>query len=298
MGKDADRVFTRISPEARVMTQWIKTEREIEGMRRAGRFNARLMDAVRSRVKPGVSTERIDDWIREFTLDHGHTPACMNYRGYPKNSCISVNEVVCHGVPSPDIVLKEGDIVNIDLTTIVEGFFGDQSETFLVGAVSPETRKLVVAAGNALVEGIQTVREGIPFARIGESIEDYIRPLGYSVVVDYTGHGIGRRFHEEPPIYHFRNNETANYLMAPGMTFTVEPMINAGTWRVEVDSRDRWTVRTLDRKPSAQFEHTVLVTPRGVEILTLTEMQADAGKICLLSDHERNTPGSETSLSG
>lgn len=276
-------------PTGKIVTKWIKNAEDIAGMRKASAFNGVLMDYIRDYVKEGISTSKIDDLVREYTLDHGHTPACINYRGYPKASCISINEVVCHGVPNENLILKNGDIVNVDLTTIVNGYHGDQSETFLIGDVSSKARELTIAAANSLVEGITCVTPGTSFAKIGEVIENYVTRLGFSVVVDYTGHGIGKAFHEDPPIYHFKNTETAPYLMAAGMTFTIEPMINEGTWRVLLDKNDGWTVRTKDGKLSAQFEHTVLVTEKGFEILTLTPSQAKAGKITFLATHPLNS---------
>ena len=278
-----------IRPSGKVLAKWIKKPHEVEGMRRAGRFNGELMDYIREYVKPGVSTKYLDNLVCEYTRDHGHIPACLNYRGFKGCSCISINEVVCHGVPGEKIILRDGDIVNVDLTTIVQGYYADQSETFLLGNVSPTARRLVEVTADSMIEAIAGVAPDVSFARIGDLIEEYVQPRGFSVVVDFTGHGLGRSFHEDPPIYHFKNSETKPYLLAPGMTFTIEPMINEGTWKVEVDPRDGWTVRTLDRKLSAQFEHTVLVTEKGFEILTLTPSQIKARKICFLASHPKNS---------
>ncbi|MBN2144710.1 MAG: methionyl aminopeptidase [Candidatus Aureabacteria bacterium] len=289
LAEDQNGSFSSSSAQGVIRKEWIQTPEEIEGVKKAACFNALLMDHIRSHVRAGISTEKLDDLIRIFTQDHGHIPACLNYKGgYPKSSCISVNEVVCHGIPKNDVILKEGDIVNIDITSIVNGFHGDQSETFLIGKVADHAKKLVIEAANAMIEGIGCVAPGVSFSKIGEVIEDYVERFGYSTVKDYTGHGIGKAFHEDPPIYHFRNTESSRYLMAPGMIFTVEPMVNEGTWKVELDRQDRWTVRTLDRKLSAQFEHTVLVTQNGFEILTLTPSQIQAGKICHLATHPNN----------
>lgn len=276
------------SPQAKIVHKWIKTPEMIEGMKKACSFNAKLMDYIRPYVSIGAETEELDRLIKEFTLDNGHIPACLNYRGYPKCSCISPNEVVCHGIPSKGIRLKDGDIVNVDVTTIVDGYFGDQSETFLIGQVSDKAKKLVQTAANSMIEGILTVKPGALFSDIGDAIENYAVARGFSVVVDFTGHGIGKKFHEDPPIYHFKNKETSSFYMAEGMTFTIEPMINEGTFEVDVDEKDDWTVRTRDRLLSAQFEHTILVTSKGFEVLTLTDSQKKAGKICHLSDHKKN----------
>jgi methionyl aminopeptidase len=269
--------------QRQVSSPWIKDAKAIACMRRSGLFNAQLMDYISTYVKPGISTEKLDDLVRTYTYDHGHIPACLGYKKFPKSCCISVNEVVCHGIPNPHVILKEGDIVNIDLTTIVEGYFADQSETFLIGQVTDTARRLTAASANAMILGIRTVRPGESFATIGEVIEAYVHAQGFSVVVDYTGHGIGTAFHEDPPIYHFRNTELKKYIMSPGMIFTIEPMVNEGVWQVDVDPVDRWTVRTKDRKLSAQFEHTILVTEKGFEILTLTPSLLQAGVISHLA---------------
>ncbi len=288
MLEDQNQQFLSQNSSGRVMVKWQKSEEEIELMRAAGSFNGQLMDYIREHVVSGVSTGKIDTLIQEYTYDHGFIPACINYRGYPKACCISINEVVCHGIPSEDIIIKDGDIVNVDITTIVDGFHGDQSETFLIGDVSKQAGDLVREAANSMIEGISIVKPGVSFSEIGNVIENYAVARGYSIVVDFTGHGIGRKFHEDPPIYHFKNSETKPFLMAQGMTFTIEPMINAGTWRVDVDKLDGWTVKTKDRKLSAQFEHTILVTETGFEVLTLTPLQKTERKICLLASSERN----------
>ncbi len=238
-------------------------------MRRAGRFNAQLMDFVRQHVRPGITTEEIDRLVYEYTVDHGHRPACLGYRGFPKSCCTSVNEVVCHGIPGP-YVLREGDIINIDLTTIVDGWYADQSETFLVGEVSEEARRLVQCAFDCMWLGIEACRPGGRINDIGRAIQQHAQSQGFAVVQEYQGHGIGRQFHQPPDIPHFprpRNTER----LEPGVCFTIEPMINAGDWRTWLDRRDGWTVRTVDGKLSAQFEHTILLTEEGPEVLTLTQ---------------------------
>lgn len=244
---------------------------EREGLRAAGRFNARLMDHVRPFVKAGIRTAELDRIVQDFTLDHGHTPACLGYNGYPACSCISVNEVVCHGIPGEQ-VLQDGDIVNVDLTTIVDGWYGDQSETFLIGAVPDEARRLVQVTFDSLWVGIHAAR---PFGKvrdIGAAIYSYARQKEFEVVREYQGHGIGRSFHQDPGVPHFwfRGSKAGQDILRPGTCFTIEPMLNAGTWKTVVDKADRWTVRTLDGKLSAQFEHTILMTDDGPEILTQT----------------------------
>ncbi len=247
---------------------------EREAMRRACRFNAQLMDEVRKHIRPGITTGQIDKLVYEYTRDHGHTPACLGYRvpdapPFPKSCCTSVNDVVCHGIPG-DYVLKEGDIVNVDLTTIVDGWYGDQSETFLVGEVSDEARRLVQCTFECLWLGIQAIKPGGKVNDIGRAIVRHAHQYGFSVVQEYQGHGIGRRFHQPPDIPHYPRPRNATRI-EPGVCFTIEPMINAGDWRTRRDPRDGWTVRTWDGKLSAQFEHTILMTEQGPEVLTLTQ---------------------------
>lgn len=249
-------------------------EEEREGIRAAGRFNAQLMDFLRPHVKPGATTNELDKLVYEYTLDHGHTPACLGYPGqkkpYPKSICTSVNEVVCHGIPD-DVPLKEGDIVNVDLTTIVNGWHGDQSETFMIGVVSDEARRLVQTTHEALYVGIKTA---VPFARIydiGRAIYEYAKARGFEIVREYQGHGVGREFHQEPGVPHFPDPQMSRVIIKPGNCFTIEPMLNCGTWRTVQDKRDGWTVRTKDGRLSAQFEHQVLMTEDGPELVTMTE---------------------------
>lgn len=246
-------------------------EAEREGLRAANRFNAQLMDFVREHIRPGISTLELDRLVYEYTTDHGHIPATLGYKGYPCSICASVNEVVCHGIPNAT-PLREGDIVNIDLTTIVNGWYGDSSETFLIGKVSDDARRLVQVAFDALYVGIQAAQPFTPLYEIGKAIERFVKARGFEVVREYQGHGIGREFHQEPGVPHYYQRVGAPHiLIEPGMCFTVEPMINMGTWRTFLDTRDNWTVRTLDMALSAQFEHTILITETGPEILTLTQ---------------------------
>lgn len=255
----------------------IKSPEQIEAMRRSGSFNGELLDYIRPFVKVGAVTGDLDALIREYIVKHGHKPACLGYKGYPKSSCISRNNVVCHGIPSVKERLEEGDIVNVDLTTIVDSFYGDSSETFSIGEVSEEARNLVETAARALIIGIDAVKPGLSLGAIGEAIEPYVKSRGCSVVRQYTGHGIGTKFHEIFSVYHHVDSESENIIMLPGMTFTIEPMINSGGWEVVTDSRDKWTVRTKDGSLSAQFEHTIAVTETGAEVLTLTPSQKAAG---------------------
>ncbi len=245
-------------------------EDEREGMRAAGRFNAKLLDEVRAKIAPGLVLEELDDFVRQYTLDHGHKPATLGYKGYPKSCCTSVNEVVCHGIPDR-YALREGDIVNVDLTTIVDGWYGDQSETFLVGEVSDEARRVVQCAFDCLYRAIDALRPGSRVIEIGLAIAPYAHERGFSVVEMFQGHGVGRVFHQEPGVPHYPDPAAGSYVLEPGSTFTIEPMINVGRKDCVIDRRDKWTARTLDGKLSAQFEHTLLMTEQGVEILTTTE---------------------------
>ena len=221
-------------------------------------------------MKPGVTTEQIDKLIYDYTRDHGHELACLGYQGFPKSCCTSVNDVVCHGIPC-DYALQEGDIVNVDITSVVDGWFGDQSETYLIGEVSDEARRVTQCAFDALLLGIDAIRPGGRVADIGRAICSEARLQGFSVVREYVGHGIGRQFHQEPSIPHYPTHQSNLDRIEPGMCFTIEPMINVGSNKCIQDKRDGWTVRTRDKQLSAQFEHTILMTESGPEILTATK---------------------------
>jgi len=253
----------------------IKSPAEIDAMRAACRLAAETLRAASHLVKPGVSTEEINTFVHDYTLKAGAVPAPLHYgadpsRGippFPKSVCTSVNEVICHGIPSRTEVLREGDIVNIDVTSILDGFHGDTSRTFVVGDVPGEVKKLVEVTEECMLRGIRSVRAGGRVRDIGTAIQEYAESFGYSVVREYVGHGIGRSFHEPPQIPHYRARGPNPRLM-PGMVFTVEPMINLGAPDTKLDPQDGWTVRTADGSLSAQFEHTILVTKDGPEILT------------------------------
>jgi methionyl aminopeptidase len=247
------------------------TEEERDGIREAGRFNAELMDYLRPFVQPGITTGEIDRLAAKYTLDHGHRAAALGYKGFPKSLCTSINEIVCHGIPD-QTVLRDGDIVNVDLTTVVQGWHGDSSETFLIGKVSDEAKRVVQVAFDSLYIGIQAIQPYGKITDIGRAIERYARSHGMEVVREYQGHGVGRDFHADPGVPHYVPRTGASQeVITPGMCFTVEPMINAGTWRTFVDPVDKWTVRTVDLSLSAQFEHTVLITETGPEITTGTK---------------------------
>lgn len=255
-------------------------EEEREMMRAAGRFNAQLMDFIRPHIKAGVTTESIDDLVYEYTLDHGYQPAPLGYPGdkypFPKSCCTSVNDVICHGIPS-DYVLAEGDIVNVDVTTIVEGWHGDQSETFLIGEVADEVRRTAQCSFDSLHAAIDAIGPGSRISTIGKAIVQEARKYRFSVVEKYVGHGLGRKFHQRPNVPHVPTPESKRQRLEPGLCFTIEPMINAGAVASVSDPDDGWTVRTKDGKVSAQFEHTILMTEQGPEILTLTQTGPQKG---------------------
>jgi methionyl aminopeptidase len=255
-------------------------EAEREAMRRAGQFNAQLMDFIRPHVQVGVTTDEIDQLVYQYTIDHGHRPAPLGYQGekgpFPKSCCTSVNEVICHGIPS-DYRLKEGDLVNVDITTIVDGWHGDQSETFLIGEVSDEARKVTQCAFDCLHLAIDAIQPGSPVSNIGDAIVVEARKYGFSVIDKYVGHGVGRRFHQKPNIPHVPTPAARRQLLEPGICFTIEPMINAGRAESVSDPHDGWTVRTKDGRLSAQFEHTILMAEQGPEILTRTEAGPQRG---------------------
>jgi methionyl aminopeptidase len=239
-----------------------------EGMRKAGRLAAEVLDFITPQVVPGVTTDALDRLCHGFIVDHGAIPAPLNYRGFPRSICTSINHVVCHGIPG-DRRLDEGDILNIDITVILEGWHGDTSRMFLVGEEVPlKARRLVDVTYEAMMRGIEVVRPGVRTGAIGHAIQTYAEARRLSVVRDFCGHGIGRIFHDAPSILHFGTPEEGPELRE-GMFFTVEPMINAGRYEVKVLS-DGWTAVTKDRSLSAQFEHTVGVTKDGYEIFTLS----------------------------
>lgn len=245
----------------------IKTKEEIELMRKSGRLAAETLNYLHKYLKPGVSTLEVNNLCHEFILSHGAIPAPLNYKGFPKSVCTSINQVVCHGIPSEKVILKDGDILNVDVTTILNGYYGDTNRTFLIGNVKPEIIKLVHTTQTCLDLAISEVKPGARLGDIGAAIQEHAEKNGYSVVRDFCGHGIGRNFHEDPQILHFGKRGTGMKIQE-GMTFTIEPMINLGTYKCRV-LPDGWTAVTLDGKHSAQFEHTLAVTSTGCEILTL-----------------------------
>ena len=247
----------------------IKTEEEIQRMRVAGQLASKVLDMIETHVQPGISTDELNAICHDYiTGELDAIPAPLNYRGFPKSICTSVNNVVCHGIPG-DRVLKKGDIINIDITVIKDGYHGDTSRMFPVGEISIKAQRLCRICQESMMKGIAQVKPGNQLGDIGYAIQRHAERNGYSVVRDYCGHGIGQVFHEDPQVLHYGRPKTGLKLQ-PGMTFTIEPMINAGKKETRVQA-DQWTVVTNDGSLSAQWEHTVLVTPNGFEILTLSE---------------------------
>jgi methionyl aminopeptidase len=244
----------------------IKTAAEIDAMRVVGRMAADTLSRVADLIRPGVSTEDINRFVHEDTLRQGATPAPLNYKGFPKSVCTSLNEVVCHGIPTPNQVLAEGDIINVDVTHLYKGFHGDTSATFYVGTPSPTAQLVTEVARRSLELGIEQVKPGGRIGDIGAAIQEFAEARETSVVRDFVGHGIGRTFHSEPQVPHY-GQRGRGPRMRPGMIFTIEPMINSGGCECEI-LEDGWTAVTADGGLSAQFEHTILVTETGHEVLT------------------------------
>jgi methionyl aminopeptidase len=244
----------------------VKSEQTIAAMRVAARIAAQALAEVGRHIEPGVTTDELDRVGHTFLVDHGAYPSTLGYKGFPKSLCTSLNEVICHGIPDSTVV-QDGDIVNIDITAYVGGVHGDTNATFLAGAVDEESRLLVERTREATMRGIKAVTPGRALNVIGRVIESYAKRFGYGVVRDFTGHGIGTSFHSGLVVPHY-DDPGSTTVMAPGMTFTIEPMLTLGTYEYEIWD-DAWTVVTADRRRSAQFEHTVLVTDDGYEILTL-----------------------------
>lgn len=245
----------------------IKTPEQIEGIRRSGVVNTGVLDLVAKEIHAGMSTAEIDKLVYDYTVAHGAIPAPLNYEGYPKSVCTSINEVVCHGIPSEDEILEEGDIVNVDVSTILDGYYSDASRMFVIGKTTPEKQKLVDVAKECLEVGMEAAKPYCFVGDIGNAIQKHAHNNGFSVVRDLCGHGVGLEFHEDPEVLHYGKKGTG-MLLVPGMVFTIEPMINMGTWEVFIDEDDGWTVVTEDELPSAQWEHTFVMTENGVEILT------------------------------
>ncbi|MBN9613457.1 MAG: type I methionyl aminopeptidase [Actinobacteria bacterium] len=245
------------------------TEEAVERIRAAGRIASRAIDAASAAIRPGVTTDELDRIAHDYVVAHGAYPSTLGYRGYPKSCCTSVNEVICHGIPD-DTALRDGDIVNLDVTAYLDGYHGDLNRTFCVGEVSEEADLLIERTEEALRRGIKAVAPGREVNVIGRAIETYAKRFGYGVVRDFTGHGVGSAFHSGLIIPHYDSAPRFNDIIVPGMVFTIEPMLTLGTHEWEMWD-DEWTVVTRDRSLTAQFEHTLVVRERGVELLTLSE---------------------------
>lgn len=248
----------------------IKNKEQIDGIRKSCRLAAATLKFIGEYVKEGATTQQLNDLAEQYIRDHGGTPAPLNYMGFPKSICTSINEVVCHGIPKEQDVLKEGDIINIDITTILNGYYGDTSKMFCVNPVSDKALQLISTTQDCLNIGIAQCKPGNPFFLISKAITEFAYSRNYSVVHQFCGHGVGLMFHEEPQIDHCFDirKRLENRTMKQGMIFTIEPMINEGLSECVVDPSDKWTARTRDNKLSAQEEHTVLITNDGVEVLT------------------------------
>lgn len=244
----------------------IKSPQDIEGIRKSGIINNGVLDLVASKIKAGMSTAEIDKLVYDYTVEHGAIPAPLNYEGFPKSVCTSINNEVCHGIPDEKIILKDGDIINVDVSTILNGYYSDASRMFMIGEVSEEAKRLVKVAKECMELGIAAIKPWGFLGDIGAACNEHAKKNGYSVVRDLGGHGVGNEFHEDPFVPHV-GKKGQGMLLVPGMVLTVEPMINAGDYHVYVDEENEWTIYTDDNKLSAQWEHTVLITETGVEIL-------------------------------
>lgn len=244
----------------------IKTSSQIEKIRESAKINIAVLDYVAEHIQPGVTTQEIDDWVYKITTEAGGIPAPLDYEGYPKSVCTSINDQVCHGIPSEDVTLKEGDIVNVDVSTILDGYFSDSSRMFCIGDVGTEKQRLVDVTKECVEKGLEQVKPWGFLGDMSQAVYDHAHANGYSVVREIGGHGIGLEFHEDPWVGYIGKAGTG-MVLAPGMIFTIEPMINMGGHEIFVDDSDGWTVYTEDGKPSAQWEIMVLVTEDGYEVL-------------------------------
>ena len=244
----------------------LKTPEQIEMIKKSAELNTAVLDHVAAHIHAGMSTAEIDKLVYDFTTEHGGIPAPLNYEGFPKSVCISINDEVCHGIPSEDVILKEGDIINVDVSTIYKGYFSDSSRMFIIGKTTPDKEKLVRVAKECVEEGIKAVKPWTFLGDMADAVNRHAKENGYSIVVDIGGHGVGLEFHEDPFVSYVTPKGT-EMLMVPGMVFTIEPMVNAGTAEIYQDADNGWTIYTDDGKPSAQWEVTVAVTEDGCEVL-------------------------------
>ena len=245
----------------------LKTPEQIAGIKESAKINVAVLDDIAEHIHVGMSTEEIDQRVYQLTKEMGGIPAPLNYEGFPKSVCTSVNDEVCHGIPSKDVVLRNGDIINVDVSTILDGYFSDASRMFMIGKVSPEMQRLVQVARECLEAGLQAARPWGFLGDIGAAVQEHAEGNGYSVVREFGGHGVGLKFHEDPFVSHVGRRGTG-VLLVPGLVFTIEPMINMGSRKIFIDADNDWTVLTDDGMPSAQWEYTVLITDTGAEIIT------------------------------
>jgi len=244
----------------------IKNQKDIEGIKRSAKINDGVLDLVASKIKAGMSTVDIDKLVYDYTIEHGAIPAPLNFEGFPKSVCTSINNEVCHGIPDENIIVKDGDIINVDVSTILDGYYSDASRMFMIGNVGEEAKRLVEVARECMVKGIEAIKPWGFLGDIGAACQEHAHKNGYTIVRALGGHGIGNEFHEDPFVPHIGEKGTG-MLLVPGMILTVEPMVNQGTYDVFVDEENEWTIYTADDKLSAQWEHTVLITETGIEIL-------------------------------
>ena len=244
----------------------IKSPEQIQKIKESAKINIAVLDYVAEHIKEGTTTEEINQWVHTQTIKYGALPAPLNFEGFPKSVCTSINEEVCHGIPSSDIVLKDGDIINVDCSTNLNGYFSDSSRMSLIGQVSEEKKRLVEITRQCMYLGLEQVKPWNFLGDMGQAVNDFATQNGYQVVREIGGHGVGLEFHEDPWVSYVSTKGT-EMLMVPGMVFTIEPMINMGTWEIVTDEKNGWTIRTADKKPSAQWEIQVLVTEDGHEVL-------------------------------
>lgn len=245
----------------------IKNKEQIDKIKESAKINNEVLDLVAKNIKAGMSTEDINKIVHEYTVSKGAIPAPLGYGGFPKSLCTSINSEICHGIPSEDVILKDGDIINIDVSTIYDGYYSDASRMFMIGNVSDKAKKLVEVTKECLEAGIKSVKPWGHIGDIGAAIQEHAEKNGYSVVRDFGGHGIGLQFHEDPFVFHY-GAKNEGMILVPGMIFTIEPMINEGTYELYIDAENEWTAYTDDGLLSAQWEHMILVTEDGVEILS------------------------------
>lgn len=245
----------------------LKTPEDIEGIKRSAEVNVGVLDYVSERIAEGISTQQIDDWVHDYTFEHGAIPAPLGFEGYPKSVCTSVNEVVCHGIPDEDEILRSGDIINVDCSTIKDGYYSDSSRMLCIGDVSPEMRELVDVTKEAVELGLNVIEPWGHLGDIGAAINDFCKKHGYSVVREFGGHGIGLDFHEDPFVS-FVTKPKTGMILVPGLCFTIEPMVNMGKHRIDMSDPNGWTVRTKDGLPTAQWEVQLVITEDGYELIS------------------------------